>query len=63
MYYPDFYSVLKRYGSVQIRNVGTIGGNLCNASPAADGVPCLLSLDSSVELISTNGKRILKQNH
>ena len=47
-------------GSRQIQNLGTIGGNLCNASPAADGVPCLLSLDASVELISTNGKRILK---
>ena len=47
-------------GSQQIQNLGTIGGNLCNASPAADGVPCLLSLDASIELLSVNGKRILK---
>ena len=47
-------------GSQQIQNLGTIGGNLCNASPAADGVPCLLSLDASIELLSINGKRVLK---
>ena len=61
---PNCYEMLKecslQVGSRQIQNLGTIGGNLCNASPAADGVPCLLSLDASVELISTNGKRILK---
>ena len=61
---PNSYDMLKecslQVGSRQIQNLGTIGGNLCNASPAADGVPCLLSLDASVELISTNGKRILK---
>ena len=33
---------------------------MCNASPAADGVPCLLSLDASIELLSVNGKRVLK---
>ena len=37
-HYTDFYSVLKRYGSVQIRNVGTIGGNIATASP----IGCLL---------------------
>ena len=37
-------------GGVQIQNAGTIGGNLCNASPAADGVPPLLALDAEVEL-------------
>jgi CO/xanthine dehydrogenase FAD-binding subunit len=39
-------------GSVQIQNTGTVGGNLCNASPAADGVPPLLILDAEVELAS-----------
>lgn len=40
-------------GGVQIQNAGTIGGNLCNASPAADGVPPLLALDAEVELAGT----------
>lgn len=39
-------------GSVQIQNAGTIAGNLCNASPAADGVPPLLTLDAQIELSS-----------
>jgi CO/xanthine dehydrogenase FAD-binding subunit len=49
----------RQVGGVQIQNVGTLAGNLCNASPAADGVPCLLALDAEVELISTSGTRIL----
>ena len=61
---PKCYDMLKecslQIGSQQIQNLGTIGGNLCNASPAADGVPCLLSLDASIELLSLNGKRVLK---
>mgnify|MGYP002628800313 FL=1 len=46
-------------GSVQIQNAGTIGGNLCNASPAADGAPPLLILDAAVELRSATGARTL----
>ncbi len=49
----------REVGSVQIQNRGTIAGNLCNASPAADGVPPLLSLDASVELASPQGRRVL----
>jgi CO/xanthine dehydrogenase FAD-binding subunit len=49
----------REVGGVQIQNAGTIAGNLCNASPAADGVPPLLTLDTSVELASTNGRRQL----
>jgi CO/xanthine dehydrogenase FAD-binding subunit len=44
-------------GSIQIQNRGTVAGNLCNASPAADGVPPLLALDARVELISPTGTR------
>ncbi|MGZ0189211.1 MAG: FAD binding domain-containing protein [Alphaproteobacteria bacterium] len=49
----------REVGSVQIQNTGTIGGNLCNASPAADGVPPLLTLDASVEVQSARGTRVL----
>ena len=45
----------REVGGVQIQNAGTIAGNVCNASPAADGVPPLLSLGASVELASTAG--------
>ena len=51
----------KEVGSLQIQNAGTIAGNLCNASPAADGVPPLLTLDARVELASAaRGARILR---
>ena len=46
-------------GGRQIQNAGTIGGNLCNASPAADGVPPLLTLDAEVELASAEARRRL----
>lgn len=49
----------REVGSVQIQNVATIGGNLCNASPAADGAPPLLALDARVELVSHAGTRRL----
>lgn len=46
-------------GGRQVQNAGTIGGNLCNASPAADGVPPLLALGAEVELASAAGLRRL----
>lgn len=49
----------REVGSIQIQNAGTVAGNICNASPAADGVPPLLSLDARVELRSVNGVREL----
>jgi len=50
-------SAAREVGSVQIQNRGTVAGNLCNASPAADGVPPLLALDAEVELASNAGAR------
>jgi CO/xanthine dehydrogenase FAD-binding subunit len=47
----------REVGSVQIQNRATIAGNLCNASPAADGVPPLLTLDAELELRSSRAKR------
>lgn len=49
----------REVGSVQIQNAGTVAGNLCNASPAADGVPPLLTLDASVEIASKSSVRQL----
>jgi CO/xanthine dehydrogenase FAD-binding subunit len=46
-------------GAAQIQNRATIAGNLCNASPAADGAPPLLILDAEVELASQRGTRRL----
>jgi len=49
----------REVGGRQIQNAGTLAGNLCNASPAADGVPPLLALDAEVELASPAGVRRL----
>lgn len=53
---PPAFEMLRQaareVGSIQIQNVATVAGNLCNASPAADGVPPLLALDAEVELRS-----------
>ncbi len=60
---PPLFDGLKaaarEVGGAQIQNAGTIVGNLCNASPAADGIPNLLALDASVELASAAGERRL----
>jgi carbon-monoxide dehydrogenase medium subunit len=50
----DAFNVI---ASPQIRNLGTIGGNLCSAVPSADTAPPLISLGASVELSGTNGTR------
>src|SRR6185312_6061955 len=58
---PPLFDGLKlaarEVGGVQIQNAGTVCGNLCNASPAADGVPNLLALDATVELASLRATR------
>ncbi|RLP27831.1 xanthine dehydrogenase family protein subunit M [Mesorhizobium sp. YM1C-6-2] len=60
---PAAFDALKQaareVGSVQIQNVASVAGNLCNASPAADGAPALLVLDAEVELRSRAGSRML----
>ena len=58
---PPAFDGLKRaareVGGVQVQNAGTVVGNVCNASPAADGVPNLLALDAAVELASRDAAR------
>ncbi len=61
---PPAFNALKaaarEVGSIQIQNAATVAGNLCNASPAADGVPPLLILDTRVELASAeHGSRLV----
>ena len=47
-YFLDFHDILKRYGSLQIRNVGTVAGNIATASPIGDTLPLLLTLDAKI---------------
>jgi CO/xanthine dehydrogenase FAD-binding subunit len=46
-------------GGRQVQNRGTVAGNLCTASPAGDGIPCLFALDASVEVSRLGGRRTL----
>lgn len=55
--YPELRSLLKRFGSRQIRNLATIGGNIANASPIADVTPVLLALNAVCRLQSVAGQR------
>jgi CO/xanthine dehydrogenase FAD-binding subunit len=54
---PLLATALRGLGSVQIRNRGTLGGNLANASPAADSAVPLLLYDAEVDLVSNGGRR------
>jgi carbon-monoxide dehydrogenase medium subunit len=58
-YIPALHDAVKSMGSIQIRNMATIGGNLCNASPAADTAPPLLVHNAKVVLSSVGGDRVL----
>lgn len=49
-YHPGFADMLRRYGSVQVRNAATIGGNIANGSPIGDSPPALIALGASVTL-------------
>ncbi|WP_431269529.1 FAD binding domain-containing protein [Dankookia sp. P2] len=60
---PPWFDALRQaaaqVGGAQVQNRATLVGNLCNASPAADGVPPLLALDAAIELASLSGTRRL----
>jgi CO/xanthine dehydrogenase FAD-binding subunit len=57
--FDGYRRAAREVGGRQVQNAGTLGGNLCNASPAADGTPNLLALDARVELTSAAGRREL----
>ncbi len=48
-----------KVGTPQIRNMGTIGGNICNAGPSQDTPPCLLALEARFKLVSSDGERVV----
>jgi CO/xanthine dehydrogenase FAD-binding subunit len=52
-----FVDAAHSVGSPQIRSTGTVGGNICHGSPAADSVPPLLALDATAVIVSKNGER------
>ncbi|MCX8095545.1 MAG: xanthine dehydrogenase family protein subunit M [Caldisericia bacterium] len=62
-YSPLLVLASKKMGSPQIRNKGTIGGNLCNASPAGDAIPPIMCEDAKLVLKSLNSERILNIEH
>ena len=59
---PEFHRVLTVFGSPQIRNVGTIGGNIVNASPIADSLPLLFVMEATLGLRSVDGPRKVNIN-
>ena len=57
--YPGMGELIRRIGSRQIRNLGTIGGNIGNASPIGDTLPCLIALDATLMLRGPDGARLM----
>jgi xanthine dehydrogenase small subunit len=55
--HPQLAGLVRRIGGAQIRSVGTIGGNLGNASPIGDSAPALIALSADVELAGPGGRR------
>ena len=60
--YPSFAKMFLRYGSEQIRNVASIGGNLASASPIGDSSPVLIALDAKIIINGKSNKAILLKN-
>jgi len=58
-HFPDFGELVRRFGSVQVRNLATIGGNIANASPIADAPPALIALGARVVLREGARRRTL----
>lgn len=60
---PQFHDILGLFGSPQIRNSGTLAGNIANASPIADTIPFLFVVDAEVELTGVHGARRVNINN
>ena len=57
--YPGIADAAKNTANVQIRNMGTVVGNLCNASPSADNAPTLLALGATLSIAGPHGERTM----
>lgn len=57
--YPDFGELIRRLGSVQIRNLGTIGGNIANGSPIGDALPALIAVGAELTLRKGGERRVM----
>jgi carbon-monoxide dehydrogenase medium subunit len=58
-YYPILIDAVSQMASSQIRNMATIGGNLCNGAPSADTAPALIALGAQLKLVSLRGERTI----
>ena len=58
-YFPAIATAAGETANVQVRNMGTVVGNLCNASPSADNAPAMLVMEATVHIIGPKGKRDL----
>lgn len=54
---PEYHAIVSRFGSPQVRAMGTIGGNIANASPIADSLPYHLVMEAQLELAGPDGRR------
>ena len=57
--YPVISQAASQLGSVAIRNTGTLGGNLCNASPSAETAPALIGLSAKAKIVGPDGERVV----
>jgi xanthine dehydrogenase small subunit len=58
-HHPSLAAMLRRYGSVQVRNAATIGGNIANGSPIGDGPPALIAMGATLHLRHGDSRRSL----
>jgi carbon-monoxide dehydrogenase medium subunit len=58
-HFPVLAYTASKMAGVQVRNLATVGGNLCNASPAADTAPPLIALNARAVIVGKNGERVV----
>jgi xanthine dehydrogenase small subunit len=59
VHHPSFAAMIRRYGSVQVRNAATLGGNIANGSPIGDSPPALIALGATLHLRRGDARRTL----